>query len=100
LKDGVGIYFDLGSARELAGIKVTSVTGGWQGTVRVSDDGESWSDPGSPVTAGADHTFDTDVGSHRYWMIWITELVQTSGEGTAANNWVVAIREIEPLAAD
>jgi hypothetical protein len=52
------------------------------------------------VTAGADHTFDTAVGSHRYWMIWITRLVQTSGEGTAANNWVVAIREIEPLAAD
>jgi hypothetical protein len=100
LKDGVGIYFDLGSARELSGIKVTSVTGGWQASVRVSDDGESWSDPGSSVTAGADHTFETAVGPHRYWMIWITRLVQTSGEGTSANNWVVAIREIEPLAAD
>lgn len=100
LKDGVGIYFDLGSARELSGIKVSSVTGGWQASVRVSDDGESWSDPGSSVTAGADHTFDTAAGSHRYWMIWITELVQTPGEGSGANSWVVAIREIEPLAAD
>lgn len=100
LKDGVGIYFDLGSAQELSGIKVSSVTGGWQASVRVSDDGQSWSDPGSSVTAGADHTFDTAVGSHRYWMIWITNLVQTPGEGTGANSWVVAIREIEPLAAD
>lgn len=100
LKDGVGIYFDLGSAKELSGIKVSSVTGGWQASVRVSDDGESWTDPGSSVTAGADHTFDTAVGSHRYWMVWITRLVQTPGEGTAANSWVVAIREIEPLAAE
>ena len=100
LKDGVGIYFDLGSARELSGIRVTSVAGGWQATVRVSDDGRNWSDPGSSVTAGADHTFNTEVGSHRYWMIWITRLVETPGEGTAANSWVVAIREIQPLAAD
>lgn len=99
LKDGVGIYFDLGRAEELAGIKVSSVAGGWQATVRVSDDGRSWSDPGSSETVGADHTFDTSLGAHRYWMIWITRLVETPGEGTAANSWVVAIREIEPLAA-
>ena len=99
LKDGVGIYFDLGSARELSGIKVSSITGGWKGAVRYSEDGESWSDPGPSVTASADQTFETS-GSHRYWMIWITDLVVTPGEGTGANQYTVAIREIEPLAAD
>jgi eukaryotic-like serine/threonine-protein kinase len=98
LKDGVGIYFDLGSARELSGIKVSSVAGGWKGAVRYSEDGRSWSDPGPSITASADHTFETS-GSHRYWMIWITELVITPGEGTSANRYTVAIREIEPLAA-
>ncbi|CAN5830218.1 hypothetical protein BH23ACT12_BH23ACT12_07320 [soil metagenome] len=100
LKDGVGIYFDLGSARELSGIRVTSVAGGWQASVRVSDDGRSWSRPGSSQTVAADHTFETSVGPHRYWMVWITRLVETPGEGTANNAFAVAIREIEPLAAD
>ncbi len=97
LKDGVGIYFDLGDPEELSGIKVTSVAGGWQGTVRYSDNGERWSDPGSSITAGAEQTFKTS-GSHRYWMIWITKLVVTPGEGSGSNAFSVAIREIEPLA--
>ncbi|MEX0790892.1 MAG: protein kinase, partial [Actinomycetota bacterium] len=100
LKDGVGIYFDLGSARELSGIRVSSVAGGWQASVRVSDDGRSWSNPGSSQTVAADHTFETNVGPHRYWMIWITQLVETPGEGTGANPFAVAVSEIEPLAAD
>lgn len=100
LKDGVGIYFDLGSPRELSGIRVTSVAGGWQASIRVSDDGRTWSNPGSSQTVAADHTFETNIGSHRYWMIWITMLVETPGEGTANNAFAVAIREIEPLAAD
>ena len=99
LKEGVGIFFDLGNPRELSGIRVTSVAGGWQGSVRVSDDGRSWSAPGASQTAGADHTFDAS-GSHRYWMIWITNLVRTPGEGNSANPFVVAIREIVPLAAE
>lgn len=100
LKDGVGIYVDLDSARELSGIRVTSVAGGWQASVRVSDDGRTWSNPGSSQTVAADHTFETNVGSHRYWMIWITRLVETPGEGTSNNAFAVAIREIEPLEAD
>jgi hypothetical protein len=99
LKDGVGIFIDLGSARELSGLKVTSVTGGWEGAVRFSDDGRNWSSPGSPETAGTDHTFETS-GSHRYWMVWITDLVLTAGEGNRGNPYSVAIREITPLAAD
>lgn len=97
LKDGVGIYVDLGAAQELSGIRVTSVTGGWMGTVRFSDDGRTWSDPGNSETVDVDHTFEVS-GSHRYWMIWITELVRTEGEGNASNPYAVAIREIEPLA--
>lgn len=99
LKDGVGIYVDLGAARELAGLRVTSVTGGWEGSVRFSDDGRRWSGPGEPETVGADHTFEVS-GSHRYWMVWITNLVRTQGEGTSNNPYAVAIREIVPLAAE
>jgi hypothetical protein len=32
-------------------------------------------------------------------MVWITELVLTSGEGNSGNPYSVAIREIAPLAA-
>ncbi len=99
LKEGVGIFIDLGSARELSGLKVTSVAGGWQGSVRVSDDGRRWSEPGTAETASADHTFEVS-GSHRYWMIWITNLVKTPGEGNSENPFAVAIREIVPLGAE
>lgn len=98
LKDGVGVFVDLGRERELQGLRVRSVTGGWDGVVRVSDDGVNWSEPGASVTVTEDHTFDVS-GSHRYWMIWITNLVLTEGEGTANNPYAVAIREITPLAA-
>ncbi|HEX2054092.1 MAG TPA: discoidin domain-containing protein, partial [Actinomycetota bacterium] len=98
LKDGVGIYFDLGSSRELSGIRVTSVAGGWEGSVRYSDDGRRWSDPGNAQTVAADQTFEVS-GSHRYWMIWISNLVRTPGEGNSNNPFAVAIREIVPLAA-
>lgn len=96
LKDGVGIAFDLGSAQELTGVRVTSVTGGWEGTVRFSDDGQNWSPPSGLQTAGNSHTFAVS-GAHRYWMIWITNLVITPGEGTTNNIYAVAIQEIEPL---
>lgn len=98
LKDGVGIWFDLGSARELSGIRVTSVEGGWEGSIRYSDDGRRWSDTGDQQTVSADQTFDVS-GSHRYWMVWISNLVRTPGEGNANNPYAVAIREIVPLSA-
>lgn len=96
LKDGVGIAFDLGTVRKLSGIKVSSVAGGWQASLRSSDDGTTWSAPGAGMTAGADQVFAAE-GEHRYWMVWITSLVKTPGEGTTDNVFAVAIKEIEAL---
>lgn len=96
LKPGVGIYFDLGAPVELSGIRVTSVAGDWEGTIRQSDDGRSWSEIGSSETVGAEHDFDTQ-GAHRFWMVWITRLVRTPGEGTGEHPFAVAIEQIEPL---
>ncbi|MEX2588392.1 MAG: protein kinase [Actinomycetota bacterium] len=96
LKPGVGIYFDLGEPRELEGIRVSSTAGGWEGSIRHSDNGRSWSEPGESETARANHTFETE-GSHRYWMVWITSLVRTPDQGTAQHPFAVAIEQIEPL---
>lgn len=98
LKPGVGIAFDLGTARQLSGIKASSVTGGWQASIRTSEDGTTWSAPGAGETAGTDHVFAAG-GEHRYWMIWITRLVKTPGEGTSDNVFAVAIQEIEAQAS-
>ena len=89
LKDGVGIFVDLGSSQKVSSIRVLSAAEGWQGSIRFSDDGESWSPPSGGVEASRDQTFDVD-GSHRYWMVWITELAP-SGSG----KWAVEIAEIE-----
>ncbi|MGQ0678978.1 MAG: protein kinase domain-containing protein [Actinomycetota bacterium] len=96
LKPGVGVAFDLGTSRELSAVEVTSVVGGWRGTIRFSDDGTSWSAPSNERTASSGEIFPVS-GSHRYWMLWITELVRTPGEGTADNPFAVAIRQIKPL---
>jgi hypothetical protein len=96
LKDGVGLAFDLGSAQELSGVRVTSVAGGWQGTLLFSEDGRNWSSPGPAETVDPDHTFAAS-GSHRYWMVWLSNLVRTPGEGNAANAYAVAIKEVQPL---
>lgn len=98
LKPGVGIYFDLGEAAELEEIRVSSVAGGWQASVRHSDDGRTWSEPGEPETVQAEHSFPTQ-GSHRYWMIWVTRLVRTPGEGTGEHPFAVAIQHIDPQGA-
>lgn len=97
LKEGVGIAFDLGAPAELSGVRVLSSAGGWRGGVRFSDDGVNFSPAPAGVTAGQDQVFET-AGSHRYWMIWITRLAQTPGEGTTDNPFTVAIREIVPQA--
>lgn len=94
LKDGVGIWFDLGSPQEVSSIAVTSITGGWRGAIRTSEDGRGWNPPSDPEQVGAEHLFETG-GSHRYWMIWITSLVRTTGQGTADLPFTVAISEVD-----
>jgi hypothetical protein len=96
LKEGVGLAFDLGSARELSGVRVTSVAGGWQGALLFSEDGRNWSSPGPGQTVNSDHTFSAS-GAHRYWMVWLSNLVRTPGEGNSNNGYAVAIKEVQPL---
>ena len=85
---------DAGEPVELGGLKVVSPAGGWQGTIRTSEDGVTWSPPGPPEEAGTEHVFQTS-GAHRFWMLWITTLTTTPGTGDSANPWGVAIREIQ-----
>lgn len=95
LKDGVGIWFDTGEPVTLNRIKVLSAAGGWQGSIRTSEDGRTWSEPGVSEQVGTEHVF-VAPGSHRYWMVWITRLGSAPGIGDAGNPWGVAITEIQP----
>jgi eukaryotic-like serine/threonine-protein kinase len=95
LKVGVGIWFDAGEPVTLNQIRVLSASGGWQGSIRTSEDGQTWSTPEVSEQAGTEHVF-VASGSHRYWMVWITRLTRTPGIGEAGNPWGVAISEIQP----
>ncbi|HEU5002684.1 MAG TPA: protein kinase [Actinomycetota bacterium] len=91
---GVGIWGDLGSSQSLSSIEVDSPAPGWQGSIRYSDDGKAWSDPGPAVTAGATQTFDVSKdGAHQYWMVWITKLpTAPDGSFTAEVSEIKALR--------
>lgn len=79
-KSGVGIYGDLGSAQTLRQIEVDTPTPGFSATIRWSDDAQTWSPPGVSETVDATHTFDVSTaGSHRYWMVWLTNLPPAAG---------------------
>ncbi|MCA1838726.1 MAG: protein kinase [Actinomycetota bacterium] len=94
LKDGVGIWFDLGEARQVNSIEVQTPTIGWEATVRTSEDSRVWTDPGTTETIDrSSYVFKTS-GSHRYWMVWIVSLVETSGQGDARNPYSVGISEV------
>lgn len=95
LKEGVGIYVDLGSPRRLNNVTVQSVAGGWEGAIRHSDDGRTWSAPAASARFSSDETLEVE-GEHQYWMVWITKLVETPGQGSSRNPFSVAIREIRP----
>jgi putative peptidoglycan lipid II flippase len=99
LKPGVGIWFDAGRPVSLQEIRVVSMAGGWQGTIRTSDDKLTWSEAGPSQTVGPEHAFPTfGSGEHRYWMVWITRLTATPGAASGGNPFGVGIREIEPIA--
>jgi tRNA A-37 threonylcarbamoyl transferase component Bud32 len=91
LKDGLGIWFDLGEEREVASITVTSQSAGWEGSIRTSNDGMKWSAPSSTTTAADTQEFETS-GSARYWMIWITKLARFEG---GERPFSVRINEVE-----
>ena len=97
LKNGLGLGFELETSAELDHIKVVSVTGGWEGSIRTSDDGRSWSEPSRSLQVSREHDFDVR-GTHRHWMIWITRLVKTQGQGRDDLPYSVGIAEVTFLA--
>ncbi len=76
LRDGVGIYGDAGQPVALKRIEVDTTLPGWTAAIETSDDGQNWSAPGPSATMSPQQSFDVGaLGSHRYWMVWITKLV-------------------------
>lgn len=94
LKDGVGIYLDLGDTKKVRSLEVTSLTEGWSGSIRTSDNGKDWSEPNEDVKAALIQEFNVDEET-RYVMVWITQLVKTRGQGTAELPYSVGITGIE-----
>ena len=91
LKPGVGLWVDLGRARSVRSVDVTSPDSGWQGEIRLADRPadrlEGW---GRRVARGSGH-FDVKGRTGRYVLVWITALPEGSRK--------LRIAEIEPKVA-
>src|SRR5437879_4056304 len=90
LRDAVGIYGDAGQPVALKRIEVDTTLPGWTAAIETSDDGQNWSAPGPSATMSPQQSFDVSaLGSHRYWMVWITKLV------SGPNGFQASIAEIK-----
>ncbi len=85
LKDGVGIYVDLGSARDLGVLTAQSSSPGWSAQVYVADTpGATVGDWGDVVASikGADAgetTADLSGTTGRYVLLWLTDVGSDGG---------------------
>jgi hypothetical protein len=97
LKPGVGVLYDLGDARSLAGVTLATALPGTTVEVRAGNDSDGALDS-YPVAAsgeltGTDQlTFAAPVTA-RYLLVWITGLTHTDGGFTGG------LAEVTPLAA-
>jgi hypothetical protein len=83
LKKGIGLRLDLGSARPLTAVTFTAGSGPLTVELRAGDtpgnDGTAYALVGSAVQANGATTLPaTTGGSHRYWVIWVTQLPSSS----------------------
>lgn len=92
-KRGVGLVFDLPDAVLVERVEIVSVEGGWLGSIRHSDDGLTWSEPRQSAPFGREES-KTVESTHRHWMIWITRLVITPGQGRPDLAYSVGISEV------
>lgn len=94
LKDGVGVYFDLGRRAELGKIKVASLETGWDVVVKgsndVPEDLSGWSDVARKVSMPDTYTFDLTGAKYRYFMLWITKLA----DNPSGDRYKVDIAEV------
>jgi hypothetical protein len=84
IKEGVGIYFDLGGTSEVGRIRIRTPAPGWRFQVRGSDDGQTFGSalPGEDGNKSfvARHSGDDPLvvniepSSHQYFLIWIVAL--------------------------
>lgn len=82
-KKGVGLVFDLGSAKEVKRIVVTTPKEGWKAEWRAADSEGSSSDAFVRVTdfTASGSAIEISGGKRaRYWLLWITSLVDTGSE--------------------
>lgn len=82
-KKGVGLLFDLGQGRSVARIEIDTPFPGWKAEWRVADERgqraqdfrvvEDFTATGDPVVIAGNPTA-------RYWLLWITELVEIGAD--------------------
>ena len=97
LKDGVGLFTDLGAPTPVKEIQVVSVADGWTAAIRTSENGRQWSEPGSSRTVPSrDFSFELDGDEHRYVQVWITNLVRIEARCARSRegDWTVGIAEL------
>lgn len=87
LKDGVGIYVDLGESRDLGELVVETASTGWSAQVYVADqaggDLEAWGTPVGEVTSGGSGTTTVELGDARgsFALFWITDPGELDDDG-------------------
>jgi serine/threonine protein kinase len=97
LKDGVGLFADLGAPAPVKEIQVVSLADGWNAAIRTSENGRQWSEPGSSRTVSSrDFSFELEGNEHRYVQIWITRLVRMEERCARSDegDWAVGIAEL------
>jgi hypothetical protein len=83
-KKGVGLVFDLGETRIVGRIEVQTPQSGWQAEWRVADSEGATPDDFRVVnsfTAGGDPIAFSSPVRARYWVLWITRLVDSESGG-------------------
>jgi hypothetical protein len=84
-KPGVGLLFDLGTARPVGRIEITTPDPGWSAGWRTADSPGSAADDFTTqktfTASGSTITFSPPVTA-RYWLLWITRLVDSGSGGS------------------
>jgi len=95
-KRGVGLLFDLGDARSVGRIQVRTPDPGWTAEWRYSDARGSRADDFTKATeftaSGEPVTFGTPIKA-RYWLLWITRLVNSGNGGPFP--WQAQVTEVQ-----
>jgi serine/threonine-protein kinase len=76
-KPGVGLLFDLGQARDLAGFRLSAPHPGYEFHLAVGDDPDALVDEIGASIVAETETVGELLGSGRYVLVWITSVVPT-----------------------